>query len=289
MKSVVKLVLSIIVASSFLLLANQVYAFVGGGHGGFSGGSHGGWSVGHASSSSHYDSEPISFSKTIVKLCFIMSLVIFFRWLEVKLPKTKAGLYYRRKKYLRRCKHPKAKPKRFYSPNAVDYATSVLKKQALEDIKRLNYLSEVSHERLVENALSAFYKLQKAWSDRNISGISKACNNLSYKNTLFQQITKMKSLGVCNYIADTHIKECHLIKFYKSKETQVFVLRFAVKGSQIDEYTDVEHIKADGFDYREINCLIDVTCYNGPFKIYQIIINQHPDDYVMKELKQCSA
>lgn len=139
---------------------------------------------------------------------------------------------------------------------------------------------------MTKKALKSFETLQEAWSQRKATQVLRACNNRTYSNKLSNQINQMKRFNVYNFIAETVIKECHLVKFYKSKTTQVFVLRFIIKGTQLDEYTHkMHHVNPGFFNHREFNWIVDVVAYNGPFKIYQVNIDQHPDDYVMKEIK----
>lgn len=287
--SVVKSVLKGILSCYFVFVTSWGYTFVGGAHGGFSGGYHGGGHTSYVSTSSSDDSRlskrsstQIIYLKIIVFCLFISCLVLYF-WLKAWLPTTKLGKDYQQKRYLKSCKYAKTSPKRDYSPDKIKQVISTLKHQAMEDIKKINYLSDLSHNQLAERALKAFETLQNAWSKRNATHVLRACNNRSYSNKLSNQINQMKRFGVYNLIAETIIKECHLVKLYKSKKTQVFVLRFVVKGTQLDEYTNKKYFtNPKSFNYREFNCLVDVVAYNGPFKIYQIILDQHPDDYVMK-------
>jgi hypothetical protein len=288
MKSVFRSIL----VCCFIFATGWGYAFVGGAHGGFSGGYHGGGYSGYVSSHSSEQSTQLKrspeqiFYLRIIEFCVIISCMVLYFCLESWLPTTRLGKRYRQKKYLKLCKHTKTKPKRFYPPEKIKQAISTLKHQAMEDIKKVNFLSELSHDQLTEKALKSFASLQDAWSKRNETQVLRACNNPKYSHKLSNQIHQMKRFGVYNFLAETIIKECHLVKFYKSKKTQVFVLRFIIKGTQLDEYTDKKYRVNPGFfNPREFNCVVDVVANNGPFKIYQINIDQHPDDYVMKKFK----
>jgi hypothetical protein len=54
------------------------------------------------------------------------------------------------------------------------------------------------------------------------------------------------------------------------------------KGMQIDEFHNTNSGK---FKRRQFNCWLNVVPYQDNFKVYQIKIDKHVDDYVLKEAK----
>lgn len=278
-----------------MLVVNLAHGFVGGAHGGHSGGGgHGGFSgsSGHAGSStqSYSTSDPTSIIHALAIYGLILIVILLHLWLKTNFHKTILGLPFKRhkqKKYIKKCRFTPLKPKHLYASEEVAHAISILKLKAMEAIKELNYLSDKTHDQLVKKALKSFERLQKAWGARNINRVFRACNNRSFSNKLCNQINKMASLDVYNYIDKTVITECHLVKFYKPGKSYASALRFVVKGEQIDEYTTQEYSVNPGiFASRKFNCLVDVIPYKGQFKIYQVKMEHHTDDYVIKEFKK---
>lgn len=271
----VNFIIKYIVASIILLSLNSyVYGFVGGAHGGF----HGSYSS-STGSSNHWHEHYFAFEASF------FLILIFFLLLHNYLYKTKLGKKYKEYKqqqYIKKCRYAPVSPKQAYSSIEVKNTINLLKIKAMSDIKTLDSLAQNSHKQLVEKALKTFNKLQKAFSDRNHMMVVRTCINPKYSKRLCNQIDKMIAIGVYNFIAETEFKECHLIKFYKPKLSHVFILRFIIKGQQLDEYTNKRYLSNPGmFMPRTFNCLVDLVPYKNQFKIYYVDINQHPDDYVM--------
>lgn len=266
-----KVIIKYIVSSIILLSLNSyVYGFVGGAHGGF----HGGYSPNSGSSNSLNKHNLI-----------LQGSIIFYFLLVSYIYKTKPGKKYKeykQQRYIKKCRYAPLLPKQLHSSSDVLNATNSLKIKAMSDIKKLDSLAQNSHKQLEDKALKAFTRLQKAYSGRNHVLVAKACINPKYSKQLCNQIDKMIAMGVYNFIAETEFKECHLVKLYKSKLSHGFILRFVIKGQQLDEYTNKRYLSNPGiFTPRTFNCLVDLVPYKKHFKIYYLDINQHPDDYVM--------
>lgn len=286
-----KVINKYIVSSIILLSLNSyVYGFVGGAHGGFHGGFRGGYSS-YSRNSNPWNMRDLALEFFLILLFY--SVIAIFLSLDNYIYKTKLGKKYKeykQQRYIKKCRYAPLLSKQLYSSSDVLNATNSLKIKAMSDIKKLDSLAKNSHEQLVEKALKAFTRLQKAFSDRNHVLVAKACINPKYTNQLCNQIDKMIAMGVYNFIAETEFKECHLVKLYKSKLSHGFILRFVIKGQQLDEYTNKRYLANPGiFTPRKFNCLVDLVPYKKHFKIYYLDINQHPDDYVMTKKNQCAS
>lgn len=70
----------------------------------------------------------------------------------------------------------------------------------MKDVQKLSYLFDGGHHELVNKALKSFEQLQKAWVERSITRILRACNNVKFSRKLTTQIEKMTCLDVYNFI-----------------------------------------------------------------------------------------
>lgn len=278
------------IAIILCFIANLSYAFVGGGHGG-GGGSHGGSHGGFGSHGSTSGSQ--DFQDGLYTLAVFVLLILLFAGfdnLKEKYGWNRVFRKKRQKKYIDKCKHTKSKAKRIYSRKQIESALVKLKVQAIRERQSIEYSTIKNNKKLNSYVLKSFERLQQAWSDQDRTKLLRVCNNEKYSSSLCAQMDKMRQLGVFNYIEDTQVTECHLVKCYQSKTHYQKILRFAIKGKQIDEYTTERYYINPGiFQYRDFNCIVDVVPFPRSVKIYQIKFDEHVDDYVMRETKNIKS
>jgi len=193
-------------------------------------------------------------------------------------------LNWQRELFISHCRHTVASPQNCYTISEREQAIQALSKKAVDKLYALskkNYLLR-NQQVLVGKVKELFLTFQQAWSDRDIERVAKLCCSKKYLAELDKQIKDMIRLRVYNHLLETQIDECCLIEVLSKKKFSMPLLRFAVKGSQYDEYNAYSQIEnRDIYSKRNFNCLIDVALKGDDVFVHNILIDQHVDDYIM--------
>jgi len=303
-----KIILSILFSA--LISFSTCFAFVGGGG---SGGAHGsgssrasshGYSSSSRNGSGHHsdnyyssnDLHPESVLDVLGLFAFCLIIVLaakkylfdanVFKAIEKKSSATEKN----RIKYLKSCKHTASRNINKIEVADIQITLDNLYNNFCCDFNDEKHFKNISYKEIVSSIKALFLELQDAWLNNNnmllhslVSKIKLDDRNQivinNYYSVLRNQLLDMKYYGVKNIISDTKINRCYISRIQKISD-KVF-LQLSISGTQYDDYILEENSHSfSNKELKKFHCILDVKFEFNKFKVCNVNIDFHEDDYI---------